>query len=60
MSPFTFEGLRPAEEAPEPTVFLTGRNLASWWDKHSPRPEAVKDGSEESGEERRHEQPPDK
>ena len=50
MGKFTYR-LRPAEEAPQPTVFLTGRNLASWWDRHPPKPDKAEDGSEESGAE---------
>ena len=60
MGKYVFNGLRPAEEAPQPTVFLTGRNLASWWDKHPPKPEEAKDSSEETGEKRQEEQPLDK
>ena len=56
MSPITYEGLRPAEEVPEPTVFLTGRNLASWWDKHSPKSQEAEDNPEESGGEQEEEQ----
>ncbi len=47
MGKLIYEGLQTSlEGVPQTTVFLTGRNLASWWDRHSPRPQEAKDGSE--------------
>lgn len=51
MGKYIYKGLQTSlEGVPQTTVFLTGRNLASWWDKHPPKPEEGEDGAEETSE----------
>lgn len=60
MGKLIYKGLQTSlEGVPQTTVFLTGRNLASWWDRNSPKKEKLEDGSDETGEERHEKEPLD-